>query len=72
MKGKSTQRDIKKLQKKIYLNAASIPSQLGRGNYIHLGLIIIGLDYNNATVHNFMRLTNLVLVPVISEGAMQY
>ena len=54
--GKPTRKDIEKLQKKIYANAAAIQSELGGGAHGHLGLTITLADYLTATGHNFAEL----------------
>ena len=48
VKGKPDREQIKKIEKKIQENAASVQSTLGGGNHGHLGLTMTDTDYKAA------------------------
>ena len=70
IKGKPTRRDIEKLQKKIFANAATIQTNLGGGNHGHLGLAMKPEEHTIATGGQaFHRPENSGLVPAIPQGS---
>ena len=72
IKGKPNRRDIEKLQKKIYANAATMQTNLGGGNHGHLGLTMSDEQCSTATAGQvFNRPANPGLAPIIPQGSTQ-